>query len=74
MIPRSLLRGESIYKRPVMLKELIKNAGLLIILIGVIILAVVVFSGVQTNSLLGLSLGLVIGGLLAHILINRFVD
>ncbi|MFO7670618.1 MAG: hypothetical protein R6W31_13240 [Bacteroidales bacterium] len=57
-----------------MLKELIKNAGLLIILIGVIILGVVVFTGVQTNSLLGLSLGLVIGGLLTHILINRLVD
>jgi hypothetical protein len=57
-----------------MLKELIKNAGLLIILIGVIILGVVVFSGVQTNSLLGLCLGLVIAGLLAHILINRWVD
>ena len=74
MIPRSLVRGESIYKRPVMLKELIKNAGLLIILIGVIILAVVVFTGVQTNSLLGFSQGLVIGGLLTHILINRLVD
>jgi hypothetical protein len=56
------------------MRELIKNAGLLIILIGVIVLAVVVFGGVQTNSLLGLSLGLVIGGLLAHILINRLVD
>jgi len=57
-----------------MLKELLKNAGLLIIVIGVIILGVIVFGSVQTNSLLGLCLGLVIGGLLAHILINRFVD
>lgn len=55
-------------------KELIKNAGLLIILIGVIILGVVVFTGVQTNSFLGLSLGLVIGGLLTHIVINKLVD
>ena len=57
-----------------MVKELIKNAGLLIILIGVIVLGVVVFTGVQTNSLLGLSLGLVIGGLLTHIVINKLVD
>ena len=57
-----------------MVKELIRNAGLLIILIGVIILGVVVFTGVQTNSFLGLSLGLIIGGLLAHIVINKLVD
>jgi len=55
-------------------KELLKNAGLLIILIGVIVLGVVVFSGVQTNGLLGLSLGLIIGGLLTHIVINKLVD
>ena len=57
-----------------MLKELLKNAGLLVILIGVVILGVVVFTGTQTNSWLGLSLGLVIGGLLIHILINKIVD
>ena len=57
-----------------MVKELIKNAGLLIILIGVIVLGVVVFTGVQTNSFLGLSMGLIIGGLLAHIVINKLVD
>ncbi len=57
-----------------MVKELIKNAGLLIILIGVVVLGVVVFTGVQTNSFLGLSLGLIICGLLAHIVINRLVD
>ena len=57
-----------------MVKELIRNAGLLIILIGVIVLGVVVFTGVQTNSFLGLSLGLIIGGLLTHIVINKLVD
>lgn len=57
-----------------MLNNLIKNAGLLVILIGVIFLGIVVFTGVQTNAYLMLSLFLVIGGLLAHIVINRFVD
>jgi hypothetical protein len=57
-----------------MLKEFLKNAGLLVILIGVVILGIVVFAGTQTNSLLGLSLGLIIGGLIAHILINKMVD
>ena len=58
----------------VMLKDVLKNSGLLIILAGVIVLGLVVFTEVQTNSNLGISLGLVIGGLLAHIFINRMVD
>ena len=57
-----------------MLKDLLKNAGLLVILIGVVLLSVVVFTKVQTNSQLGLSLALIIGGLLAHIVINKVVD
>jgi len=57
-----------------MLRELLRNAGLLVILAGVITLAVVIFSGVQTNTHLGLSLALIIGGLIAHIVINRMVD
>jgi hypothetical protein len=57
-----------------MLKELFKNAGLLIILIGVIILGIVVFTGVQTNAHLSISLGLVVAGLLAHIVISKMID
>lgn len=57
-----------------MLKDLLKNSGLLVILIGVIVLGIVVFSKVQTNGYLGLSLGLIIVGLLAHIVINKMVD
>jgi hypothetical protein len=57
----------------VMLGTLLKNAGLLIILIGVIVLGVVVFSGAQTNTTLGLSLLLIIAGLLAHIVIGKLV-
>ena len=57
-----------------MLKELLKNSGLLVILIGVIVLGVSVFTKVQTNSNLSLALALVIGGLIAHIVINKLVD
>jgi hypothetical protein len=57
-----------------MLKELLKNAGLLVILIGVIILGVVVFTKIQTNVHLTISLVLIVGGLLAHILINKYVE
>jgi uncharacterized protein (DUF983 family) len=57
-----------------MIKTLLKNAGLLIILIGVIILGLVVFTGTQTNASLALSLVLVTLGLIGHIIINRMVD
>jgi len=58
----------------VMLGTLLKNAGLLIILIGVIILGVVVFSGSQTNTTLALSLVLIIVGLIGHIAIGKLVE
>jgi len=57
-----------------MVKELLKNAGLLVILAGVIVLGIVVFTKVQTNTHLSLSLILIVGGLLAHIVINKLVD
>jgi len=57
-----------------MLETLLKNAGLLIILIGVIILGIVVFSGAQTNASLALSLVLIIVGLIGHIVIGKFVE
>jgi hypothetical protein len=57
-----------------MLKTLLKNAGLLIILIGVIVLSLVVFAGTQTNASLALSLVLVALGLIAHIVISRMVE
>jgi len=58
----------------VMLKTLLKNAGLLIILIGVIILGIVVFSGAQTNTTLAISLVLIIVGLIGHIVIGKLVE
>ena len=57
-----------------MLKDLLKNSGLLVLLAGVIVLGIVVFSKVQTNSYLSLSLGLIIVGLIGHIVINKMVD
>ena len=58
----------------VMLGTLLKNAGLLIILIGVIILGIVVFAGSQTNASLALSLVLIIVGLIGHIVIGKMLE
>ena len=57
-----------------MLGTLLKNAGLLIILIGVIILGIVVFAGSQTNASLAISLVLIIVGLIAHIVIGKMLE
>ena len=57
-----------------MLGTLLKNAGLLIILIGVIILGIVVFAGSQTNASLALSLVLIIVGLIGHIVIGKMLE
>ena len=57
-----------------MVKELLKNSGLLVILAGVILLGVVVFTQVQTNTHLSLSLVLIVGGLIGHIVVNKMVD
>jgi riboflavin synthase len=57
-----------------MVKELLKNAGLLVILAGVIVLGVVVFTKIQTNTYLSISLVLIIVGLLTHIVINKVID
>lgn len=56
-----------------MLKELLKNLGLLIILAGVIVLGLTVFKENQSNSVLGISLVTIIVGLLAHIILNRTI-
>ena len=67
------LREES-NRYTVMVKTLLKNAGLLIILIGVIILALVVFAGVPVSPPVGQTGLLIVVGLLAHIVISRMVE
>jgi hypothetical protein len=53
-------------------KYLLKNSGLLLILIGVILLIVCSYaSSVNSNGILLLAITLVIGGLIAYIVINK---
>ena len=53
------------------MKELIKNLGVIVLLIGVIILAVPTFSGTLTNAILMTGLVVIIVGYLSHIAINN---
>ena len=56
------------------MKELLKNIGLILILLGVVILSIAVFKETQTNVKLTISLILVVVGLLGHILLNKYID
>lgn len=54
------------------MKSLLKNLGLILIVIGAIILAVCFFTGdVNNNVILGSSMALIIVGLIAYIAINK---
>ncbi len=54
------------------MKGLLKNLGLILILIGVIILLVCSFTGyVNDNTVLGLSIVLVVVGLVTYIILNK---
>jgi len=54
------------------MKGLLKNLGLVLILIGVVILLVCSFTGnVNNNSILGGSIVLVVLGLISYIVINK---
>ena len=56
------------------MKDILKNLGLISIIIGVVILSIAVFQETQTNTKLAVSLILVVVGLVGHIFLNRFID
>ena len=54
------------------MKSLLKNLGVLLVIIGAVILIACFTSGnVNDNSVLALSLALVVIGLIAHIILNK---
>ena len=56
------------------MKQILRNLGLLVILIGVVFLSIVVFNQTQTNAKLMVSLVLIIVGFLGHIVLNRYLN
>jgi uncharacterized protein YjeT (DUF2065 family) len=56
------------------MKDIIKNLGLIFIVIGVIILSIAVFRETQTNAKLAISLVLIVGGLIGHILLSKYME
>lgn len=56
------------------MNELLKYLGVIILLIGVVVLAVPFLNGTQSNTLLLVGLGLILGGFFAHIFINKRIE
>ncbi len=53
------------------MNELVKNLGVIVLLIGVVILAVPALTGGLTNAILMTGLGAIILGYIGHIVINK---
>ncbi len=56
------------------MNELIKNLGVIVLLIGVIVLVVPALTGGLTNTVLLAGLGIIIIGYIGHILINKRIE
>ncbi len=56
------------------MSELIKNLGVIVLLIGVVILVVPFLTGGMNNSILLSGLGVIILGYLSHIFINKRIE
>ena len=56
------------------MNELIKNLGVIVLIIGVVVLAVPFLYGGMNNTILLAGLGLIIFGYLGHIAINKRMD
>jgi hypothetical protein len=59
------------------MKSLLKNLGLILVILGAIILIAVFLSGsaaVNNNAVLGGSVGLILLGLILHIVLNKRIE
>ncbi len=56
------------------MNELIKNLGVILLIIGVIILAVPALTGGMSNTILLTGLGVILLGYFGHIVINKRVE
>ena len=63
-----------IIKTSITMSELVKNLGVIVLLIGVIILAVPAITGGVTNTILIAGLVVIILGYVGHIVINKKME
>ena len=56
------------------MKEFLKNGGIIVAIIGIIILGIAQFSGSNNNLLLGISAILIVIGFFSYILVNKMIE
>ena len=56
------------------MKSFLKYLGPIILLIGTALLAVYYFHNTAENTILGVAAGLMVVGLITHVLINKYID
>jgi len=56
------------------MKMLLKQSGIIIMFIGIIILSYALFAHIQNNGILILSLGFILVGLIAYIAVNSYIE
>jgi len=56
------------------MNDLLKNLGVIVLLIGVVILAIPAFLGKTSNAILLTGTILVVGGYIAHIFLNKKIQ
>ena len=55
-------------------KELVSNTGLLVLIGGVIHLGYTIHFGIQTNTTLGISAGIILGGIFLYVFLNKLIN
>lgn len=61
---------KSLYK----MKELLKNLGVLLVLVGVVILVIYNFVSQPSNAYLWSALACIVVGILGHIFLNKYIN
>ena len=56
------------------MKLLLKQSGIIIMFLGIIILSYAMFAHVQNNTILIWSLVLILLGMIAYVVINRYLE
>ena len=68
------MQSEKTNKNDIVMKSFLKYLGPIILLIGTVLLTVYYFQNTGENTLLVLAGAMMITGLIAHVVINKYVE
>ncbi|HPW86605.1 MAG TPA: hypothetical protein PLU78_05385, partial [Chitinophagales bacterium] len=68
------LQSEKLNKNDIVMKSFLKYLGPIIILIGTALLTVYYFENTAANTLLIIAGALMVSGLIAHVVINKYLE